>query len=285
MAVADDVHRLRIQGGGDLSRSLGIRKLDLDADQSYFLSLFIRSDADAGNQAVQEFLDVNLLEGSTQKASFGVGSRENFVAAIGTNTASGPDNDMIVGTSYYVLAKIVASDAGDDEILLTWYNDAGDLPGNEDAIGWQVSKSADLGGMIDSIQIAAGANATWNVDGLRIGTTFESVVFTDGVLPDILGDLDRDGDVDLNDWIEFKRNYGSNTSGLVIPDQYDLGDLDASGWIDLEDVEIFREIYDSFKGPGAFAAIAYAVPEPSAFMLLAAGTGALLRVRYDGIRR
>lgn len=283
MAVADDVHRLRIDGGGEANRDLGTRMLDLDAADSYYLSLFIRSDSDAGNQVTQEYLDVRLLDGATEKASFGVGSRENFVAAIGSNVASGPNDELVSGSSYYLLAKITSTADGNDEISLSWYDSVDDLPADETSVVWGITESASLTGAIDHLEIAAGSNATWNVDALRIGTTFDSVVFTDGMLPDVLGDLNLDANVDLADWIVFKTNFGSNTSGLVIPDRHDMGDLDGNGWIDLDDVEMFRQIYDSFNGPSAFEAIAFAVPEPSGLMLLAAAAVVLLRVRYHGI--
>ena len=283
MAVASDVNRLRI-GGGDLTRGLGTGTLDLDADQSYFVSLFVRSDSDGGDQGSQEFLDVTLNDGATTMASLGVGSSENFFAGIGPNTSSSAHEALAIDTEYFLLAKITASNSGDDEIMLTWYDDVANLPADEGSVTWEVTDSANLSGVINNIEIAGGSNASWNVDALRIGTTFDSVVFTDGVLPDILGDLDMDADVDIDDWIEFKANYGADTSSLFLPARHDLGDLDASGLIDLDDLDMFRGIYDSFNGAGAFAALGTAVPEPSTFLLLAIGTVAYLRLRPGSVR-
>ena len=279
MAVADDTSRMQIDGGGDLSRDLGTSTLDLDADQSYFLSIFVRSDTDGNDQGSQEFLDINLLEGATNKASFGVTSNEAFIASLGGGSSSSND-DLAMDTEYYLLAKIDASSTNDDQIMLAWYDANATLPADLGSVSWQLTDNADLSGLIDTLQIEGGSNATWNIDALRIGTTFDSVVFTDGTLPDVLGDLDADGDIDLDDWIVFKGNYGSDTSGLIIPAQHDLGDLDASGLIDLDDLEIFRTQYDAFNGAGAFAALEQSVPEPASAGLLFLVIGGAVGLRY-----
>jgi hypothetical protein len=87
------------------------------------------------------------------------------------------------------------------------------------------------------------------------------------------GDLDFDGDVDIDDWVEFRSDIPSNLAGLSRPRLYDLSDLNGDSRHDLRDVIAFRQAYDAFNGPGSFAAMSSAVPEPSAMAL-----GALLLV-------
>jgi arylsulfatase A-like enzyme len=86
-------------------------------------------------------------------------------------------------------------------------------------------------------------------------------------LPPIVidGDLNGDGNVDINDWQLFRVNLFADTSQLSPQQAYAMGDFDRSGRIDRVDFVLFEAAYDNFNGAGSFAQIgSNAVPEPPA---------------------
>ena len=97
--------------------------------------------------------------------------------------------------------------------------------------------------------------------------------------PFLFGDLDFDGDVDPNDWTEFKADIPSSLAGLSKPYLYQLSDLNGDQSHSLTDIILFRQAYDAANGPGAFAALSSAVPEPATFTLLGAGVVAAMVFR------
>ena len=72
-----------------------------------------------------------------------------------------------------------------------------EVPQSEAQVNWQLigDTSEDLSDSITQLSIAAGADADWLVDGLRIGGSFDAVMALDTVL----GDFDGDRDVDAAD--------------------------------------------------------------------------------------
>ena len=278
MNVANDTSKMQLTGA-DLTRSLGTAAIDLDEDGSHYVSLFIRSDDDGSDSGSQEFIDFDLVSGGSTPVAFGVGSSENFAINLAGNSAIGADADsMTTGEVYFLLAKIDASASGDDQVQLAWFDDVADLPADEASVVWGLTDLGALTGVVDSVRISGGGNAIWNVDALRLGSTFDSVIFTDGMPPDLLGDLTGDGMVTIADWIVFKANFGTSTLGLNIGDQQDLGDLDANGRIEVADYLDFRDIYNTINGAGAFQAALAGAPEPaSAFLLLLAASATGLR--------
>ena len=78
-----------------------------------------------------------------------------------------------------------------------------------------------------------------------------------------LGDLNADGQINLADWLAFQDRADVDLTGLTPEEALQQGDLDLNGRHGLSDFVRFREAYDQAQGPGAFAALQYAVPEPS----------------------
>jgi len=74
------------------------------------------------------------------------------------------------------------------------------------------------------------------------------------------GDADGDGDVDLDDFVILKSNWGGPGGDCSV------GDFDANGSVDLDDFIILKNNW----GAGA-------VPEPASICLLAFGSLAILR--------
>ncbi|MGI9456684.1 MAG: LamG-like jellyroll fold domain-containing protein, partial [Aeoliella sp.] len=97
------------------------------------------------------------------------------------------------------------------------------------------------------------------------------------------GDLDFDSDVDVDDWGEFKANFGTSVAGLSAARAYALSDLFADGEHNVLDVNEFRQAYDAANGPGSFSQmVGNNVPEPSTIGLALLGLGV---VTYAGRRR
>jgi hypothetical protein len=85
-------------------------------------------------------------------------------------------------------------------------------------------------------------------------------------------DLNANGVVDANDWPLFYPNMLTNMSGMTLVQKALAGDLDGDGDNDLDDFVLFKTDYDVANGAGAFSAMAGAVPEPTSCMLLIIGT-------------
>ena len=260
--------------GADMNRNFGHGSLDLNQNQDYFLSLFINHDSvDGTDDGSGEFLDILLQDGTgTTQAAFGVGSSENFfVTNLGSTVDSGGDA-LALDTSYLMLVKLSAQDDSSgsnfDQLFLAWYDDPAQVPADEAQINWQLvgDTSENLAGTIERISIAGGNNADWLVDGLRIGTSLDAVIVDTGI--SLLGDLTGDSMINLADWIEFKGNYGMDTSALAANLQLREGDFDTNGRVEFEDFIAFRDLYNEVNGIGAYAAALAQVPEPNSFGLL-----------------
>jgi len=285
--TAGDTQHARLRGA-EMNRSFGSGSIDLNQNQDYFLSLFVNHDnADGTNDGDGEFLDILLQdETGTTQAAFGVGSGENFfTTSLGDIVDSGGDS-LALDTTYLMLVKLAAQDSssGDnfDQLFLAWYDDPAQVPADVAQINWQLvgDTSENLDGMIERISIAGGENADWLLDGLRIGTSLDAVIVDTGI--GLLGDLTGDLMLNLADWIEFKGNYGQDTSALSANLQLQQGDFDQSGRVGFEDFIAFRDLYDDVNGIGAYAAALAQVPEPSSIVLLV--FGGLLPLGSRGIR-
>ena len=100
-----------------------------------------------------------------------------------------------------------------------------------------------------------------------------SVIFAS---PGGRGDLDFDGDVDLDDYQLLLDNLAIELDGPISTGS--TGDLDFDRDVDLDDFSIFKTEFDTANGEGAFA-LALAVPEPAGFVLLVISLGGLLVAR------
>lgn len=78
------------------------------------------------------------------------------------------------------------------------------------------------------------------------------------------GDLDFDGDVDLEDYQDLLDNLAIELDGPIATGA--TGDLDFDRDVDLDDFAIFKDEYDLANGAGAFSS-ALATPEPASGLL------------------
>jgi hypothetical protein len=102
-----------------------------------------------------------------------------------------------------------------------------------------------------------------------------------------LGDLDRDQDIDADDFALYLSGLHADLSGLTPEQAYMEGDLNGDLVNDFRDFVLFRGAYDMAHGAGSLAALAVALPEPAGLGLLALGGigGALARRAAASHRR
>jgi hypothetical protein len=100
----------------------------------------------------------------------------------------------------------------------------------------------------------------------------------------LIGDLDKDGDVDLADYALYLSGLNADLSGLTPEETRRRGDINGDGVNNFQDFVLFRQAYDMAHGAGSFAALASYVPEPSAVALVVIA-GATIAVRYRGHRK
>jgi len=89
-----------------------------------------------------------------------------------------------------------------------------------------------------------------------------------GILPNVAGDTDGDGKVDLEDLNNVRNNFGAREGGI-------LGDTNDDGLVDLEDLNAVRNNFGAGNP----------VPEPLSLVLLAAGAAGLATLRQRRGRR
>jgi hypothetical protein len=97
-----------------------------------------------------------------------------------------------------------------------------------------------------------------------------------------LGDLNRDGDVNLDDFALYMSGLHADLSGLTAEEAQMMGDMNGDLENDFTDFALFRDAYDAANGAGAFAR-AVQVPEPVGAGSVAVGSvGAWLMRRWLG---
>lgn len=90
-------------------------------------------------------------------------------------------------------------------------------------------------------------------------------------------DLNVDGVTSIDDWAIFQTHSFTTFPGLGQWDAFQRGDLDFDGDNDLADFRLFKSIFNSLNGAGAFESM-LSVPEPSS-LLLACGMVAAIAGR------
>lgn len=96
-----------------------------------------------------------------------------------------------------------------------------------------------------------------------------------------LGDLNFNGTLDVQDWVQFRSGLDTDLSGMTPGEAYLRGDLDFDGDADIDDFALFKQAYEAVHGEGSLATAF--VPEPAA--LLTAALAALpLAIKHFRIR-
>lgn len=92
-------------------------------------------------------------------------------------------------------------------------------------------------------------------------------------------DLNFDGVIDGEDWPILRDNANTDLSGLSLAEAYGLGDLDRDGDNDYDDFLQFRADFNAANGSNALETLLN-VPEPTALVLLLATVGMAVTSRH-----
>jgi hypothetical protein len=100
----------------------------------------------------------------------------------------------------------------------------------------------------------------------------------------LVGDLDKDGDVDLADYALLMSGLHTDLTGLSADQARERGDLNGDFRSDFDDFVLFRGAYDMAHGAGAFSAL-NTVPEPTtiALVLLGAMVSRVMQYRHRAV--
>jgi sialidase-1 len=268
--------RIAMVSGGDrsLSRELSTT-IDLDSNQTYYVSLLVRHDSDSSDvEGDSEALRVSLLSGVDSKVSFGFQGDESLYAGLNGSNVSSSSNFLTKDVSHFLVFKLVASDDSNvtntDQVFASAFASGQTVPAAEGALNWMVASdfSLNLQDSLDRILISSGSAATWVVDELRIGTSYQAVV-SNAIA--ILGDYNLDGRVDAADYTVWRDTLGSNLSLAA--------DGNGNGIVDSGDFDVWKSGFGDGSGSGAGGSTSV-VPEPTTAMLfLAAAVAVRIRSR------
>ena len=111
------------------------------------------------------------------------------------------------------------------------------------------------------------------------GVTLGAVAFSGTNDSYIYGDIDFDGDIDIDDWNAYVSGHSTPLAGLSAAEAYRFSDLNGDGERNTADFTDFRDAYEAANGAGAFQAMLASVPEPTSGALALLGFGALLMTR------
>jgi hypothetical protein len=80
-------------------------------------------------------------------------------------------------------------------------------------------------------------------------------------------DLNADGAVDVDDWVQFIADHRESLAGRTPLQQYLAGDLNGDGDNDFDDFEDFKLMFEAINGPGSLAEAIAEIPEPHSLAL------------------
>lgn len=102
--------------------------------------------------------------------------------------------------------------------------------------------------------------------------------------PQLLGDLDYDGDIDDTDYSMYLSGVEMDLTALTNFQGYQVGDLDSDGVNSILDFILFKDSFNAANGVGAFAAMVAGVPEPSSVVILYMASFALILRKVRGAK-
>jgi hypothetical protein len=204
-----------------------------------------------------------------------------------TNTSA-----SAISLTSYTISSPYGSIGVDDLIPVTGHYD---FPAGDGSVDnnnpWQITSPAGSHTLFreattgDAGAVGAGANVVLSTGGgwvpSHVEDVFVSLLLNDGNVLNATvtytgngsqafdrGDLNVDGEVDIEDWSALLAGAYTDLSGLSPAESYGHGDLDGDGDSDFADFRLFKSDFDAANGVGAFEAMSNGVPEPATAALL-----------------
>lgn len=157
------------------------RPIRLDTDAIYYMSFFIQQAAEPaaagyhyGNISLQSE-QIDKRSGLRDKLLFGINS-QNYPILLLNDQKHEIAPPLFPETTYFYVAKIVASEHASDQIFLRVFYENETIPDQEPIIWTCNSTPFDDSNSYPHIRIHAGKRGRYRFDELRIGTSWESVV-------------------------------------------------------------------------------------------------------------
>ena len=246
-------------GESHASRVFDDFTVSFDEDGVYYLS-YLAKKTDTSSPS-NEWLQVLLMEQGTSTILMGsgYGSGENLL--LGSDLIAGQFNvgeKIPSGETTYFAIKVGTRQNGDDAFYLKAYGE-GEVVGDEPTT-WDLVYLSDLSSVSDRIEISVGQYADGEIDEVRFGTGWASVVT--GLMP-IPGDANNDGRVDGSDVTILAGNWQAGVDDSKIAVTWEMGDFNGDGRVDGSDVTILAGNWQAGVDVAATS-----VPEPSVVSLI-----------------
>ena len=156
--------------------------IDFDQQGTYYVSALVKKNSAAGGG--NNFATV-ALGGFAENAEFEMTLGSGGTFTIGAKNSSSPNNitDLYeAGETYFLIGKVTTSPTalGNDQFALAVYggtavDNFADTVGNQPLV-WHDTYDANITGTASSLNLRAGANSLVEIDEIRLGTTWGSVV-------------------------------------------------------------------------------------------------------------
>jgi Dockerin type I domain len=213
-----------------------------------YASFLLRRDTDGngGQYDVGDYGGVE-LDGTGTSILFG-DSADNDLYSIeiaGTGFPASSRAKVVTGATAFLVARVAFNPSSEDISL--YVNPAPGRP--EPSVANVTRNDLDLG-TLTGVGISSGTNATWSVDEIRLGDTYDDV--TPAAFVPKPGDANLDGAVD---YLDFQILYANFDKGSTWPE----GDFNGDGQVNFVDFQILER---NFTAPPT--APITAVPEPAA---------------------
>jgi hypothetical protein len=199
----------------------------------------------------------------------GTGDKPWLNANGSTTPSSGPT--VTVGDTYFMVAKIISSAAGQDQAFLKVFGTGyGSQVPVAEPTSWDATLNETTGAILDRIRVRIDtgnqAVTPGEIDDIRIATSWSEVI--GGPAPaNLNGDFNSDGKVDAGDYVTWAKNNGTtnalaNDNGLGTP-------------VDSRHYDLWRANFGNPPGSGNLF-FAASVPEPSTLLLVPIAAAVLL---------
>lgn len=152
--------------------------LRLDTDAVYYMSFLLRKSREAPTGATQygsvSLRSSDLANFENNRLVFGMSS-ENYIIMTHNDHQVVSAPQLMLGESYFYVAKIVAGESDPDQVLLRVYGPS-EKVGSSEPFSWSaVSRPQSDDTVFSNLVVFVGGDAAFQVDEVRVGSTWASV--------------------------------------------------------------------------------------------------------------